>query len=377
MKAGREATARSLKNLETAAAPEVPAAVRDMLRQRAGGAKGVEKVLKWLYDQPGLILPDGAPRKIPAEAPWTSREKTLLAYHWLKEEGLDARLFWQLAYSPADGEPAGESMALGPVLSLSTLGSQKKKDVFYCDLERLPQMGEDSSSLWGRMVYGVTPEVKLEERKVTASSASENRLTSRFDLQLAEDGMLTGTVRISARSGWRHFLFPTKPTSGDLVAVARRLFPQPIRYSDVAFKESARESELLVTLAATQLIKGTEGRNILVALPTLLPDCFKSLVSGPFPCTLTFPFAIDAHFSLSLPISATNVILPPPTEQNRGKIKYADSYKLSRKKALTAEVRMTVGTTAIMDDSAADLNSAIQNWQAFMTRYLPMQLKAK
>lgn len=116
---------------------------------------------------------------------------------------------------------------------------------------------------------------------------------------------------------------------------------------------------------------------MLASVPPLVPDWFKSLSSGPFPCTLNFSFVMDAHFSIALPSSTTNVIFPAPTERNVGKIKYAESYKLNKRKTLTAEAHMTVGTTAIIDDNAADLKAAIGNWQTFMTRYLPVQLKAK
>jgi hypothetical protein len=374
MREGKEASARSLKNLETTAVPDAPAAVRDPLKKRAD-AKGVENVLKWIREQAMLTLPDGMARKIPAEAPWTTREKTLLAYHWLKDAKVDVRLFWQLAYRPAENNPACENMVLRPVLALSMPGL--KKDVFYCDMEQPPQMGEDSVSLWGRTVYGLTSEMKLEERKIIEPNASENRLISRFDLRLTEDGILTGAIKITARGGWRHFLFSPNPTSDDLAFATRSLFPLVFRYNDLKFKGSARESELSATLAATQLIKGTGGSHMLASVPPLVPDWFKSLSSGPFPCTLNFSFVMDAHFSIALPSSTTNVIFPAPTERNVGKIKYAESYKLNKRKTLTAEAHMTVGTTAIIDDNAADLKAAIGNWQTFMTRYLPVQLKAK
>jgi hypothetical protein len=115
----------------------------------------------------------------------------------------------------------------------------------------------------------------------------------------------------------------------------------------------------------------------LAPLPALVPGWFKTLGSGPFPYTLRFPFVLDARFTLGLPDGTENVILPASTERNIGKVKYTDSYKLNKKKTLTAEAHMTVGTPVIADDSAAGLTAALQGWQAFMARPLPVQLKGK
>jgi hypothetical protein len=343
-----------------------------MLKKRTD-SKGIENVLKWLRDQPTLILPAGIPRKIPVEGLWTKSEKILLAYRWLKESGVDVRLFWSLPYPPAAGKPACESMAVEPVLAIET---PDKKDVFYYDMEYAPRVGEDSASLWGRTIYGVTSKGGLEERKIPGTSASENRLNLNFNLQLTDDGILTGTVKVTARGGWRHFFFPASPAGADLDFVLRTLLPRGPRCGDVTFKESGRESEISATLMATQAIKGTDGRNILVSVPSLIPDWFENLTSGPFPYTLNFPFLLDSRFSLTLPGSTLNVIFPDPVERNMGKIKYSESYRL-KKKTLTAETHVTVGTTEVMGDSAANLSAAIQNWRTFMTRYLPVQLNTK
>ena len=114
----------------------------------------------------------------------------------------------------------------------------------------------------------------------------------------------------------------------------------------------------------------------MVSPPPLIPEWFQSL-SGPFPYTLNFPFIIDARITLALPASTANVILPSQVTQNSGKIKYSESYKLDKKKRFFAEANMTVDTTSISDDEAAGINVAIQNWRAFMGKYLPVQLKAK
>jgi hypothetical protein len=378
---GKEAAVRSIKALETVPIPELPAEAGGVggkrIKTRNVEAKTVRNLLQWLYEQPEIVLPDGTLREIPAGGPWTRHEKLLLAYEGLKNAGLDVRLFWQLAYRPAAGEPVCAGMAVTPVLEISGLDS--KSDAFYYTMEQAPRMGENSVSLWGQRIYGITPDGALEERKVDDSSAALNRLSLNFDLTLNKDGIMSGTLRIVERNAWRRFLLPEdeSPTDAALVSLMKELFPRVPRYGDVKFTDAGGEHRIQMALTGTQVIKSTGDPNFLVPLPPLIPSWFKNLSSGPFPYTLRFPFIMEARFKLTLPDSTVNVILPTPAERNTGKVKYTESYKLSKKKVLTAEARMTVGTTVIEDESAADLNVALQNWQNFMVRHLPVQLRVK
>ena len=377
MRQGGEVAARLIKNLNTTAVPPLPAALQNlpnMLGKRLD-AKNVQAFLERLYKQPEFILPDGISREIPAEAPWTNGEKVLLAHTWLQGKGIAARLFWQLAYPPDANQPASESMAISPLLEIPALDS--KKGSFYYTMEHAPRFGESSASLWGRTVYGVTPDGKIESRKISGTSASENRLSTTFDLRLNEEGILNGTIRLQIRNAWRHFLLPTNPSSDDLISLVQGLFLQAPRYNDIKLKQTNNESDVLITLADTQVIKGTGGRNILVALPFLVPNWFKSLSSESLPYTLEFPFIMDAKITLTLPESTANVMLPTPSERDTGKIKYSESYKLSKKKVLTAEARISVSTTAIVEESVANLNAALRGWHLFMTKSIPVQLNVK
>jgi hypothetical protein len=296
----------------------------------------------------------------------------LLAYRWLKDAGVDIRLFWELPYRPGINEPACGAMAVRPVLEIVDGGT-----VIYYNMDNAPREGESSISLRGKRVYGVASDGKLDERKISDSTASVNRLSANFDLRLNEKGVMTGTLKLSALNGWRRFLFPEGLTREGVTAVMGMLFSQAPRYREFQFSESANGGEVLVTLGETQAITGTGGRHILAPLPALAPGWFKNLSSGPFPYTLRFPFALDARFTLALPDETESVMLPTPTERNMGKVKYTESYKLNKKKVLTAEAHMTVGTSLIADDSAAGLNAALQGWQAFIARPLPVQLKEK
>jgi hypothetical protein len=360
MREGAEAAPRLIKSLETAV-PPAPDSVLKMLGARPD-AKSVGNFLRWMYEQP--------------EAAWTPREKLLAACRWLTDAGVNARLFWRLAYPPAAGEPFCEAVAFAPVLAVAEPNAPQ--NVTYCDMEYPPRVGENSASLWGSEIYGVTSDGKLEKRTVPAAGASVNRLSALFNLRLDNGGVLSGVIKITARRAWKALLFPPRAPGGDaklLSALLREFFPQTLRYSDIQVKETGRDGEVIVTLSGIQAIKDTGGRGILVAVPPLLPRCFNALRAGPLPYTLNFPFVLEARITLALPSNTENVTLPAPAEGGAEKVKYSVSYKLSKKKVLTAEARITVGTTTVTDSAAPSLNTAFQAWQTFMTKNLPVRLK--
>ena len=360
------AFARFLRTIEGERLPPPPPAVRDMLGFRQG-AKITESVLSWLYEQPEIVLMSES-REIPAEAPWTTREKLLLANSWLKEGGVDTRLFWRLPYSPKGGYPVCEAAIADPVLLAGA---------FYYDMERSPK-AKGSEALLSGVAYGLQGVGdSLEEHRPATRKAAENRMSANFNLSLSENGVLTGTIRIAVRNAWRQFLFPENPTSEDLAEWMKDMFTQVPHYSDVTFRESGTESEVTVTLSGSQAIKGTGGNHIMASLPPLIPEWLKTLNSGPFPCNLLFPFVMDARVTLALPASTTNVFLPSQVSKSAGKVRYSESYKFEKRKKFLAEFRMTVDTTSVSEDEGLGLDAAVQGWQSFMTQYLPVQLKAR
>lgn len=374
MREGRDTATHFLKNLESTTVPAAPPAVGRMLSGQAD-SKSIGELLNWLYKQPTFTLPDCTLRDIPTEAPWTTREKLMLAYGWMKNTGVDVHLFWRLAYPPASGKPVCESLAMNPVLEISAPGSRKES--FYYDMDSAPRFGENSPSLRGQTIYGVNTAGRIEERKIPETTAAENRLSATFDLKMDGDGVMGGTIRVQLRNAWLHFLLPSNPSAEDLAALVKTLFPTLLRYNDIKLKAVGDSSEIVMTLADIQAIKGTGGRNILVVLPALIPSWFEDLSKGPYPYTLDFPFTMDAKVTLTLPESVANVMLPTTTDRNMGKIKYTDSWKWNKKRLLSGEAHMTVATTSIADDTSSALNSSLQGWHMFMAKNLPIQLKVK
>lgn len=369
---GQRAAALLIRAAERVQLPPSPQAVRDMLgrRRRAGVT---ERVLNWIYEQPGIVLTSES-REVPAEAPWTDREKVLLAHSWLTEAGMDTNLSWRLPYSPGAGVPISEAAIVNPVLDVSSPDS--RGEIFYFDTKHPPRVGGNEIYMGG-VVYALQETGDgLEEREQEQQRAAGNRLSARFDLNLNEDGILAGTIQITARSAWRYFLFPEEPTSDDLARFLSSMFIQVPRYSDVTFSESRAESVVTVTLSGSQMIKGTEGNHIMASLPPLVPEWFRDLTSGPFPYSISFPFAMDVNVTLTLPASA-NVLLPSQVPQSSGRIRYSESLRIDRRRRFTAEAQMTVDASSISGEEAPDLNAAIWNWYSFMTRHLPIQLRAR
>jgi len=371
-RAGQRAAALLVRAAERVPVPPPPQVVRNMLGRRQRD-RAVNEVLNWLHEQPGIVLTSET-RDVPAEAPWTNREKVLLAHNWLTEAGIDANLSWRLPYSPDDGVPISEGAIVNPVLGVSLPDS--RGEIFYFDTELPPRAGGNEISLGG-VVYALRETgIGLEERRQDPQRAAGNRLSARFDLNLNEDGILMGTIQIAARNAWRYFLFPEEPTSDDLASFLSSMFIQVPRHSDVTFSESGTESIVTVTLSGSQMIIGTEGSHVMASLPPMVPGWFRDLTSGPFPYNLRFPFVLDVSVTLTLP-DAANMLLPSQTPQSSGRIRYSESLRIDRRRRFTAEAQMTVDATLISNEEASDLNSAIWNWYSFMTRNLPIQLRVR
>jgi hypothetical protein len=202
-------------------------------------------------------------------------------------------------------------------------------------------------------------------------------------LRLDGGGVLNGTVKITARSAWKTLLFPPRASGEDpelsaaslRSALLRELFPQTIRYSDIQVRETDREGELIVTLSGIQAILDTGGRGALVSIPPVFPRRFGDLRSDTLPYSLSFPFVVEAKITLALPSNTENVTLPASSEGSADKVRYSSSYRLGRGRILTAETRVSVGTTTVTDSVASSLRTALLNWQTFMTKNLPVRLK--
>ncbi|MDR1049235.1 MAG: hypothetical protein LBL51_05720, partial [Synergistaceae bacterium] len=362
---GGAAAARLLRSLETAGA------VPDSFPKMTGrpDAKGLENYLKKVHALPEIVLPEGLSRSVPPEAPWTPGEKALLAYRRMRDAKVNARLFWRLAFRPGEDSPVCEAVVVSPVLAISPSSSS----VFYYDASSPGADPFAPVSLWEETIYGTAGADSLEERTVKGAGVSENRLSAFYDLTLDENGIMNGTIRVSARQGWNGLL-PSSPSSGDLRLFLEGLFPRLPRYEKIEFKERKNEREIVVTLAGTQTILGTGGRHILASIPPLIPAWFRSLSSGPS-LTLRFPFTLEAKVRLNLPRGA-NISLPPLAGRDAGKIKAAFSYKLLKKRTLAAEARVTVRAASMTADESAGLDAAFQGWSAFMTNTLPIQLSA-
>ena len=369
---GQRAAALLIRAAERIQLPPQHQAVRDILGRRQR-VRAVGEVLNWIHEQPGIVLTSET-RDVPAEAPWTNREKVLLAHSWLAEAGVDTNLSWRLPYSPGDNIPISEAAVIDPILRVSLPDS--RGEIFYFDTKFPPRAGENEILLAGAVYALQEAGGGLETRTPAPQRATNNRLSAKFDLDLNENGIMTGTIQITARNAWRHFLFPDEPTGDDLARFVSGMFAQVPRNSGITFSESGAESVVTITLSGSQMIRGTEGNHIMASLPPLIPEWFRDLTSGPLPYSLSFPFVMDVSVTLTMP-TAANMLLPTQAPQSSGRIRFSESLRVDRRNRFTAEAQMTVDTTSISGEEASDLNAAIWHWYTFMTRHLPIQLRAR
>ncbi|GHS97620.1 hypothetical protein AGMMS50276_17960 [Synergistales bacterium] len=287
----------------------------------------------------------------------------------------ETRVFWQMAYPPNAREPVCDGMVVSPVLAMNDNKNTRYydlKDVSDDSLRASLSKNEDSVSLRGREIWGVNDEGKTEKRQIPNTSASQNRLFARFDMSLDRDGILSGTVKITALEAWKDLF------SGlDLKGVMSELFPQISRWGDIK-TTAKREGEIVAVLAPIQAIKSSDGDRVMVSIPPMRPKYFTRLANlrpgASGSDTLRFPFTMDARFVLALPKGTEDVLLPESTESGGAKIKSSVTYKY-RKRTVIAEGHLTIGSVKIDEESAPALGAVIGNWQNLMTKPLPIKLK--
>ncbi len=360
--------------LSAAAYPAMPSRIEAKGKDLKSGAAFV---LTWLFEQPELVLPEGASRSMPSQGPWTRVEKILLARAWLGRLGVNTRLYWSLPYDPDTDAPVSAGVLTSPILEVLPGGKApaKGKTGFFYDLSSKPQPEKTSPLLGGRTVYGLSSEGTLTSIKIPESKAAENRLTVNFDLKLTSDGFIGGEMRVKAKNAWQDFLFCGKKDELALKALLEKSFPRSTRIKNIALKEGKQDSELSMTLDNTSGIMSAAGESMLASMPPFIPSWLSELMNSSGAIKMAFPFMIDVKVNVSLPNNTEKVFLPSDVAKTPGDIGYFDSYKLIKNRKLTAEAQCRVLKSFISDDNLMDLKRAVAQLQTFMTRPLPLKLK--
>ena len=342
-----------IKNAESAGNVPEPANLRK------ANALGV---IDWLSRQQEIILSEGSPRKIPSSGEWTRREKILLAKSWLSSRKINANIVWQLPFEPDVSTPVCLAMFDNPVLELA---ENKGKNITFHD------MG-DSKLLAGAKIYGFNNGV-ITNRRIPASKSADNRLSAIMNLNLDDNGMLSGNIKIILRGAWGAFMLgnDSKPSEGIIRGALLSLFPGLSNYKNVKYSSSKGTPVISFILDKKPGISGS-GTRWLARPPFFEPLAVRALGTKEAPVDIKFPFIIDQDITINYPKKATEALISGNTQKNPDKINYSDESR-SRRKSFTTQARLELNMQNVSENSMPLLQKVLNQWRAFSARNIPVR----
>ncbi len=373
MRKGTEPVTRLLRSMETCVIPAPPAALGKILNA-VNKVKAGESVLSFVASSASLSvgresgIGTNVRPEIPVESPWTEWEKVLILAKWLREASWTTRVCWLSAAPLNDQAPATEGLVLRPVLEASCSGQEP----FFLDLSQGITM-ETPSALWGRIVYQLSPK-GLEERRIAPGRAREHKLIFRWDLELLGDGAISGTLDVTARNGWADILIGDRrvgPEDG-----SRILEDLGVSLNDVESQDIQGTRSGFRIMANVRPKRGiSAGRDMLVALPLVMPDLLVEVAKAQPPFTLLFPFVVEQTFDLRYPAGATLLPMSPAPARAIEKIIYDETLSLhERKRFISGSCRIIVKGESFEEPDSRAFAESLQRWYDFTHRTLPVRL---
>ena len=321
-----------------------------------------QKIISWLMKHPETELAEGKARKIPnLSMPLTKREKILLARSWLSANKIESYLDWQLPFEIDDETPLCSEMFFSPVREY-----MRGKDSNFHDMN-------SPALLAGAKIFGFnTSTGKLTPRRIPALKSTDNRMSAIMDLQLSENGLLNGNVRILLRGSWNDFMMKdANPEPENLKNIVLSLFPNMKNYSDIKLKNFKGVPEISFKIENKPGVAGS-GKGILAVLPFFEPVSVRKLGTYEAPLEILFPFVIDQNINIAFPENATESLVSGKSDKNSDKINYSHAYS-NRRHRLTADARLEVGLQNISAGNSELLKRCLDQWRAFSSRHIPIR----
>ena len=319
----------------------------------------------WLHNQET----DGLKKvrdKIPEKAPWSNLEKSIIASSWINRFKSDScRLFWRLAVDPSQNCFANESIILGLAIEM-----KKNNDIFFYEIGQPYEQGITSLSLVGEALYAPVEGDRFEKRVISSRGAADNRLSVVWNLDVAEDNTITGSVNLVIRNSWKDFLLSDANINDILPEIiGKAAFGKGIKTENIKGR-----IEINAPLRPGKVILDTSGINAIIPLNLPQPAWFRDLSAAMVPYSIKFPFSIEANYIINLPANVKNVLLPPQVDRDRGKIKYSEKYEYSkRKKRIAVTIMLTFSNTKIDQDMGQDVEFTLGRFGT--QRSIPVRMK--
>ena len=326
----------------------------------------LQSFFNWLQEQETDDSIYGIRDEIPEKAPWSKWEKSIIASSWINRYiSGSCRLFWKLAIDPTKYNFANELIILSPVLEL-----KRKNDAFIYEIGQSYEPGQTSLSLIGETLYSPVEGGTLEKRMIPPRGATSNRLSVIWNLNIAEDDTITGSVNIVMRNSWKDFLLSGKNENDVLREIAGKAASE----NDIKTKKIKDGIEINAQLKPSKTILGTTGTNAILPLNPPQPVWLRDIAMGIAPYSLKFPLVIEMNYKINLPAKVVDILPPTPVDRDGGKIKYVEKYEYFRRsRRLEATTRLTLSNARIDQDMEQDIAFAIGRFSS--QRSIPFRIK--
>ena len=325
-----------------------------------------QSFFNWLQEQEIDDSIDRIRDEIPEKAPWSKWEKSIIACSWINRYlSGSCRLFWKLAIDPLQYNFANELIVLSPVMEL-----KRKNDMFFYEIGQSYEQSLTSLSLIGETLYSPIEGSNLEKRTIPPRGAASNRLSVIWNLNVAEDDTITGSVNIIMRNSWKDFLLSEKNENDILREIAGKAAME----NDIKTKKIKDGIEINAQLRPSKTILGTTKTNAIIPLNPPKPDWLRDIAMGMTPYSIKFPLIIEMNYKISFPAKVIDILPPTPVDRDGGKIKYLEKYEYFRRsKRLDATFRLTLSNARIDESMEQDIAFAIGRFGS--QRSIPFRMK--
>ncbi|MCL1941251.1 MAG: hypothetical protein FWG09_04845 [Synergistaceae bacterium] len=320
----------------------------------------------WLQEQETDNSMTGIREAIPEIAPWSMREKAIIASSWINRfNSGSCRLFWRLAVDPSINGFANESIILNPAIEM-----KRKNDVYFYEIGQPYEPGVTSLSLVGEAIYAPLEGNRLDKRLIPSRGASDNRLSVTWNLNIEDDNTITGSVSLVIRNLWKDFLLSDMDANDILTVVTGRAASG----KDVKMNTVKGGVEISAPLKPGKMIIGTSGENAIIPLAFHQPSWLRDLASAIAPYSIKFPMSMETNYKIKLPANVKDVLPPTQVDRDGGKIKYSEKYEyFKRSGRLEATFRLTLSNTKIDPDMEQEIAFALGRLE--MQRSIPLKMK--
>ncbi len=306
----RKGTTTYLRALQEAAgkfqAPPMPSDLE--ISDRNNLIKTGESIATYMTKK-SLTVPGLAPQQmktrsiVPTNGPWTPWEQTLIAGKWMESMGYPVEIYWrQLLPTPEDGPSASDIWAEPVLLFRTQNGSSGKGREIFFEAGQATEFGKTAPSLCGTTVFRVNVG-NVEKFNIPAGNAAEHILNQSWKLTLDEKGIATGSLEITVNGAWVDTLaYGRLPTPDNLVeAISRRfIFNTPgLTLSSPSVKQL--NSGYRIIFAARSALGIVSGNDILMRVPSVVPQCLEEVSSAGEKYSLRFPFMLEQSVNIATP----------------------------------------------------------------------------